>query len=809
MTMPAGGEVDDAEARRRRLEALLRQRAAVRQDPPLSIGQERLYRLTRMNPDAPLYNVAVAYRLRGPLDAQALDRAVRRIAERHDILRTHFPTVDGRPVQRIAAQPPEGLVLRRDLGADEIASAVAAEAAQRFDLATGPLWRVGLFRIGPEDHVLTLVMHHIITDGWSFVLILNELGALAAAHAGGDDDPLAPPAVQYAAYAERQRAGLSGPDIAAQRAYWQEHLAGSIPALALPTDRTGGGADDRSAASLPLVLPEGLGEALTAMARREGVSTFMLALTAFAAVLHRCSGQTDLLLCTPVTGRHRAQTREVVGYCNNILPIRLDLSGTPTLRDLLVQVRQVALAAHRNQDVPFETIAEAPALRRIPLSRCLFSMDMPWPPALAIDGVDCTPLAVETGSADFDLSVSLWPVGEGLDGTLRYKTALFSRGRIDEIAAACRTALATLAEAPDTPVTGLPAGPAAGDGATASADEGLDAPRFPLEEKLAQVWREVFDRRDIGTQDDFRAIGASSLAVATLAERLHSRLGIEIGPAELFRTGSIARLAAALEAQDDPLVRDPLAPIRPVGTKPPLFLFEGVGIYYPLTERLAADRPVYGLVPPTGAEFASVEEMASFYVEAILRLNPAGPCHLGGISFGGLVAFEAAQQLTARGIEVGLLALFDTPGPDAYTPYGGVRRLFGHARNLARLGMPYLIRKSERIRRRARGSGGDKGRKRRPQALDVKAQRRSFRRYARHYAYRPYAGPVVLFKLARRSALSDTLFDPELGRIDPELGWGKVAQGPLHCHAVPGNHISMLHEPNVAVVAVELDRLLD
>lgn len=807
MDMTTTQDPADTDSKRQRLEALLRQRAAAPRDTPLSVGQERLYRLSQLSPGEPFYNVAVAYRLRGPLDAKALERAVLRIAERHEVLRACFPTMGGRPVQRVTPRPADGLLQHRVIAPDTIDAAVAAEAAQPFDLAKGPLWRVGLFGVGVDDHVLTLVMHHIVTDGWSFALILRELGALTAALAADGPTPPEASAVQYSAYADRQRAGFADPGHAAQEAYWTQHLEGRIPALDLPVDRHDPTGADRTADSLPLGLPEDLGEALTGFGRREGVTAFMLTLAGFAAMLHRWSGQTDLLLCTPVTGRHRAQSREVVGYCNNILPIRLDLGGNPTLGDVVQRVRTATLAAHRNQDVPFETVAQAPSLRRVPLSRLLFSLDMPWPPALEIAGLDIHPLRVETGSADFDLSVSLWPVGDTLDGTLRYKTALFGPARVEAIAAAYRKTLATLVEAPDTPIAALaPALPQASEAAgPVQAAAAVERPRFPLEEKLAQLWRSVFEVRDIGIHDDFRAIGASSFSVALLAERIATTLDTAIDLPTLFRAGTIARLAALLERQDAALADDPLAPIRTEGTKPPLFLVEGVSVYYALAGRLAGDRPIYGLVRPVVSDFATVEDMAASYVEAILRVCPTGPCHLGGLSFGGLVAFEVAHQLAARGVAVGALALFDTPGPDAYRPKGAMGRALGHVGNVLRFGMPYLRQKLGRrverhFPRRAPTAPAGAG-----AGLDAAAQRSAFRRYASRYEIRPYDRLIVLFKLAHRDAMSDSLFDPALGHIDPLLGWGAVARGRLECHAIQGDHIGLLREPNVGVLAAALD----
>ena len=802
-----------AEAKRRKLEALLRQRSSEPRDLPLSVGQERLHRLVQLSPDQPFYNVAVAYRLRGELDPSAMERAVLRIAERHHVLRAVFMQVDGRLVQRIAPRPPDGLFALTRVEAASLDSALAEEAARPFDLTTAPLWRVRLFRLGDDDHALTLVMHHIVTDGWSFELLLRELGALTSAYARAAPDPLAPSPVQYAAYAERQRAGFAEPAFAAQQAYWRQHLEGRIPALVLPTDLQDGAGDERRAASAPLALPDGLGAQLSALGKREGVSSFMIALTAFAAMLHRWSGQTDMVVCTPVAGRHRAQSREVVGYCNNILPIRLDMSGDPTLGELLRRVRAVTLDAYKNQDVPFQEIADAPGLRRIPLSRLLFSVDMPWPPELSVEGLRCAPTPIETGAADFDFSVSLWPEGEGLAGTLRYKTSLFSEKRVRAIGESFCATLGAMTEALERPISELPT---ALVGAVSGAASGVPgshsvSPRFPLEEKLARIWRAAFDQREIGVFDDFRKIGASSLAVASLSERLERELGIAIDLPDLFRAGTIARMCEILEMKDSGLGADPLAPIRPEGSRAPLFLFEGVSVYYPLTDRLPAEQPVYGLVRPVVSDFRNVEDMAASYVDAILKVRPSGPYHLGGLSFGGLVAFEAAQQLSAMGAEIGIVALFDTPGPNAHRRKSLAGRTLGHVGNTLTYGLPYLsLKLGHRLKAKRSGLGSTEGEGAADgnAALDPAAQRRAFARYAAHYEVKPFPGRIILFKLSERNGMTDSMFDPALHHIDPLLGWGAVARGGLEVFDVGGDHIGMLKEPNVAMVATHLERFL-
>lgn len=790
-------QTDAALEKRRKLAEMLRKRAAAPKDMPLSVGQERLYRLARLNPDVPLYNVAVAYRLRGPLDADALARAVRAVEARHEILRTTFPTVDGAPVQRIAPGGAD-IFAQADIAAGDIDAVIGREVGRNFDLAAGPLWRAALLRIGAEDHVVTLTMHHIVTDGWSFEIFLKELRGFYA-----EDAAPAPLPLHYAAYGEKQRAGLTGPDYEAERAYWAEHLAGDIPALHLPFDRPGPAC--RDAASFPIAIPPDLSRALTALSQREGATLFMTLLAGFEALLNRSTGQEDILLCTPVSGRHRAGSRDLIGYFNNILPMRLDASGDPSLLDLVRRTKATALGAFKNQNVPFQQSADLPALRRIPLSRLLFSLDMEWPPKFDLPGTGCEPIATDTGAADFDFSVSLWLADGRIMGNLRFKPSLFDKGTVAALADGYAAILAAMAETPERALSTLPqAAPAramtAPPAPARTEDPSANLPRSALELRLARVWEEVFERSPVGIRDDLQTLGASSLAVAALAERIQTEFQTDLSVTAIFQAGTVARMTALLQARDAGLARSPLAPIQPNGTKPPLFLCEGVGIYYPLAPHLGPDQPIYGLITETSESFPRVEDLAAHYLAAMREIQPEGPYRLGGISFGGLVAFEMAQQLHAMGQKTALLALMDTPGTGAFRLKPLIRRALGHAGNLMRHGLPYLrLKLGSHLPGFARKSpdepmpGAGHG--------DVRAL---FQRSADAYAIRPYHGRITLFTLARRGAMSDSLIDPALADVDPLLGWGPIASEGVERHELDGEHVTILREPYVRALAAHL-----
>ena len=693
-------QVDQLSAQQKRalLAELLQKRSSQPKDRPLSAGQERLYRLVRLNPHVPLYNVAVTYRLSGPLNVKAMERAVRQIQERHEILRTTFPPVDGEPIQRIAtAQTRSDIFVTIDLStapqvnqSERVGRVIQSEITRAIDLALGPLWRVALIRVSEREHILVLTMHHIVSDGWSFDLFLREFGALYRSFDSGSVSSLDKLSIQYCEYAERQREFFADAAFERQRRYWVDQLAGPISPLRLPTDCVRSSGDSRAAVSFPFALPSELSQALVNLTQRESATLFMTLLTGFAALLHGSTHQEDLLLCTPVTGRHRPQSKDLIGYFNNILPMRLDLSGDPSLLGLLRSTRRVALDAFNNQDVPFHRIADLPALRRISLSRLLFSFDMEWPPRLELTQLNCEPVAVDTGTADFDLSVSLWTSHGQIFGNLRYKQELFEERTIANLSESYHTLLTILADEPERTLSSLPRfvpareqdrRPAVVIEHREADNPVLNWPRSAIEMQLVREWEDELDQRPIGIHDDLQSLGASSLAVASLALRIQDVFHTTVPVTEIFQAGTIERMAALLQSRDKSLSASPLAPIQRNGTKPPLFLCEGVGIYFPLVPYLGEDQPIYGLATEIRASFPGVAALAAHYVTAVLESQPTGPYYLGGISFGGLVAFEMAQQLHAMGHKIGLLALMETPGPGAYRFKPPIQRAAGHVKN--------------------------------------------------------------------------------------------------------------------------------
>src|SRR6185369_969547 len=340
---------------------------------PLSFAQHRLWFIDQLDPGSPLYNLPVALGVEGPLDAGVLALCLGEIDRRHESLRTVFPVSDGgggEPVQMIRPATPFVLPVADLSGLPEsrreaVALCLAGEEAGRpFDLTSGPLLRGVLLRLAADDHVVLLTLHHIASDGWSMGILVREVAALYAAFAAGLPSPLPELPVQYADFAVWQHSWLHGEILENEISFWRRQLADLPPLLELPTDRPRPAAQSYRGATRPVLLPAALAGPVAALARREGATLFMVLLAAFEVLLARASGQDDLAVGSPVAGRNRVETEDLIGFFVNTLVLRGDLTAEISFRELLLRTRETALAAHLHQDVPFEKLVQELAPER-------------------------------------------------------------------------------------------------------------------------------------------------------------------------------------------------------------------------------------------------------------------------------------------------------------------------------------------------------------------------------------------------------------------------------------------------------------
>ncbi len=431
----------------------------------VSFGQQRLWLLDRLEPDGAAYNIPLALHLRGALDAPALAAALGEVVRRHETLRTTFTAVDGLPRQVIRPAAPAGAgpppplpeIDLAGLGAQRRAAEarrrLAEEAHRPFSLERGPLLRTALLRLDESEHVLLATMHHIVSDGWSLPIFGREVWASYAALAAGRAPALPELAVQYADFAAWQRGWLEGPVLAAELAHWRQRLAGLPPLLDLPLDRPRPAVRSGRGALRGANLGQALSSALPAAARRLGVTPFMLVASGLAALLHRCGGQDSLAVGVPVAGRNRVEIEPLIGFFVNTLVLRCDVDGGLAVATLVEAVRDSVLDAGAHQDLPFEKLVEELAPERSrghsPLFQVMLAYQNLPRQQLAAPGLTLTPIAVASGTAKFDLTISVQADGgEAMAVWAEYAGELFDGATIRRLLESFARLLEDLAAAP-------------------------------------------------------------------------------------------------------------------------------------------------------------------------------------------------------------------------------------------------------------------------------------------------------------------------------------------------------------------------
>ncbi|HVF49520.1 MAG TPA: amino acid adenylation domain-containing protein [Pyrinomonadaceae bacterium] len=433
---------------------------------PLSFAQQRLWFLHQMEPDSPVYNLPNAHYFSGPLDVTTLERSLGEISRRHEILRTTFQMIDGEPRQIIAPHAHVSLEIVdishlpadvREAKAQRLAN---AEAQQPFDISAAPPLRFRLLKLHDDEHVLLVTMHHIISDGWSFAVMMHELSALYAAYEAGDESPLAELGIQYADYAVWQREWLQGEVLDEQLGYWREQLGGELPTLELPTDRPRPTVFGFRGSWEALTIPSTVVEPLKTLSREANSTLYMTLLAAFNVLLARYSGQTDICIGTPIAGRTRAETEELIGFFVNTLVLRTRLSGGMSFRELLEQVRETTLGAYAHQDVPFEKIVEelqpSRSLSHTPLFQVMFALQNMAGETHSPEGFKIERLDAETETAKFELTLFAQEITGGLYCWFQYNTDLFDAETIQRLLRHFQTLLESVAADPQQRLPDLP-----------------------------------------------------------------------------------------------------------------------------------------------------------------------------------------------------------------------------------------------------------------------------------------------------------------------------------------------------------------
>ncbi|HZI12013.1 MAG TPA: MupA/Atu3671 family FMN-dependent luciferase-like monooxygenase, partial [Myxococcus sp.] len=475
---------------------------------PLSCVQERVWRLEQAFPGLSAYNLPLALRLEGALHLEALEHGLQEVVRRHELLRTTYTRVEGRPVQRVSSQA--HVVLRRvelsgprDAAEAEALRLAREDALAPFSLEDGPVLRTTLVRVAEDVHVLLVCFHHIVGDTLSILLFVRELGALYEAFRGGQPSPLPPMPVQYADFGAWQRRALAEGGLSGQQAWWRQQLAGMPRQLALPTDRPRPAVPQLTSVRKRVRFPSHLAGQVTAFGKREGATSFMVLLAAWQALLHRYSGQDDIVVATPIANRARPELQPLIGYVAHSLALRTDLSGDPSFQELLGRVREVTLGAQAHPDVPFEQLVEElhpeRDIGRERMADSVFvvhAVESSAPlelPGLRLSSLELPEAPVQWGATLADLSVSLNEEPGQLEGFVEYAAELFEPERIERLLGHYQTLLEAALARPEERLSRLPL-------ATGAELRALPWTELPPDSSLVRELRAARPARPSGTR---------------------------------------------------------------------------------------------------------------------------------------------------------------------------------------------------------------------------------------------------------------------------------------------------------------------
>ncbi len=621
MTIIELDELTSADKRQLLAERLRAAAPAHVRDVPLSFSQQRLWFLEQLLPGSAAYHVPVAVKLDGEIDLDVWRRCCDEIVRRHEILRTRFIEVDGQLVQRVArtGRADFELIDCSHLPADEREAEVRRVAGQQtqqvFDLATGPLFRVRFLRLSTREHVLLLVMHHIVADLWSMGVAVQELVSLYPAFRDGAPSPLAELPLQYGDYAAWQRSreaqlGEEGLD------YWVHALRDAPPVIDLPTDRPRPAVQTSRGGSQPFELSDAVMTRVRALSRAEGATPFMTVLAALAVVLHRYAHQDEVVIGAPIANRTRPEIAGLVGFFVNTLALRVDLSDDPTFRELLARVRTVCLGGFAHQDVPFERLVEklqvARDLAHSPLFQVSFVYQNIEVPDLDIGGLSVSPMVLESVTSRFDLELQVFDRPDGLSGWFEYNSDLFDAGTIEQIATSLALVAQSVTADPDVRVSTVGLLP------ETERTHLAEAPNDTAREWPDLTWvHHLVERQAARTPNapavSFGSRTASYRELDEGANRLAHRLcGMGVGPGDLVaictdRTPEL--VVAILAVLKTGAAYVPLDPSYPLERN--AFIVDDSGVEVIVTERAVAE-----LLPDTSARVICADDLAAADTES-------------------------------------------------------------------------------------------------------------------------------------------------------------------------------------------------
>ena len=814
---------------------------------PATQGQIRFWSLDQMHPGNPALNMPLMWQCRGELDIDLLAMAFTHAVRRHEMLRTTFAMVDGSLAQIIGKSYSVALPVK-DLQhvpnaatSQEAGRLIREHAAYRMDLHNGPLLVLKLLKFAPQHHLLLVTMHHIICDGISLGILLRDIAVLYEALVEGRLPQLPELPIQFADFAVWQEEWRKSEEAKKSLNFWRETLGQDFSRIVLPHDTSlqgvrGDRTDSESGDIETLLISPELTASAHELCKNQNVTLNILLFSIFCALLYRATGQRDIVVGSPCANRNE-ETEELIGLFMNIQVLRVQVDEGETFRALLTKIQDWTLGAYENQELPFEElIYDSHFSRRntsfeIPI---FFLYQKSFMVTQQVAGLEIVPLRSMSPGAVFEWMFAIVDrPEEGPRLQLEYNPNYYRSGTIQRYLESFIALLEFAVEDPSVRVDEM--APADGfllsrrtDNSGRAADRTLhennnddevlvqfsDRPyttNDPIELHLLDLWRSVLAVEKINGDTNVFSLGVSSLSILRLVTRMNSYYSMGFGLASLISAPTIKSVAELVRRRYAPNTATSLVPIQPVGTKPPLYIVHGAGgnvvNFYGLTTRIGPDQPVYGVqaqaLEANRPALTTIEGMAAHYLKEIRRVQPEGPYHFLGYSFGGIVVLQMAHQLRAVGQQVGLLGMLDTRARD-YMGGTATQTSSGDSAKRGRLS-GYFHRNRGHESRKAWWEYFTNDLKERrvryvtrlaasmfpaiPAFLKNTHEINSFA--ARNYRLRPISDKLTLFRASKQAG----------DGVPHDNGWGAIFEKGIEIHEIPGDHWEVLSEPGIDVLA--------
>lgn len=807
-----------------------------RADRQLSIGQQRIWEHYNIDRKSPLYNIPYIFEIEGQLDQELLRLSLEQTIHSHPVMRSYYPVQAGEPTVKVFDPQPVEINYTKIGSSDPavLKQKISESSYVPFDLEIHPLYRFYLYQTAPQCYTFLAVIHHIIFDGWSADLFWEEVKKRYAALLNKTEYVPPTTEVDYFDYAVWHRSWMESDAKEKELAFWKKELSGEIEPTHIPGRKP---AEELTHALVNMgglasfeFSPE-LSEKIKQGAKAMSITPFILFKTLYALTLNRYTNQPDLLICTPLAGRVNAATEKMIGYFNNIIVLRADIDEAETCKALLTRARKSILNAFNYQTLPFQELYSLPNLRRVPLARAFFALeDALSYEVFALQGTKVNRLALEEYSADFDWSLFINDKENRFYGQLWYKQETYSRAVVEQFVSNFQTVVEAVLENPDQLVQTLPTfidplasnWPAANDDIIGQPElTPYVPPRNETEAKLVEIWEALFDHSPIGVHENFFEIGGHSTMAVQLFSKIFKTFDLNLSLATLITDPTIEALGKTIAAQhdlnDDPAQENetgstwsPLVTIQQGDGTAPFFCIHGAGgnvlNFYGLAKLMGPNQTFYGLqaqgVDGILMPLESVEEMVDLYLDAVRSVQPSGPYRLGGYSFGGLLAYEMARQLTAAGEVVDKLIMLDTFRPELESRKLTFRDHLSGMKDMGAIN--FLTDKSSEYlaiydRLRKREKNGEKN-------VFVSHEDRET------FLYHTIAGVVKKFKPQPYTEDIHMLRGKVIWQIHDHLpddyNWGELVPK-VHIRWVDGDHLTILDEENMPQVATIIHEILN